>query len=100
MVGFPIPLVNQINPPETTGTYNSLVNQIDTLFQTNNIGQQPTFNVANLTATSLTTANVAVQVCILVELRVQNYLMQMTMADKTDLDQIRADELNNIIPSV
>ncbi len=88
-----IPPFGFVSPQADTGTANQLIAQVNALLAQQIIGAFPTFT--NDGTGSLTTAAVAVWVCMLVELRVISGLLNST---NSNLDQIRADELNNVVP--
>ncbi len=88
-----IPNIPFVDPNNLTGVENNLINQVNAVITTEIIGSFPMFQ--NNGTGNLTTAAVAVWICMLIELRVISGLLNST---NDNLDQLRASELQNVVP--
>lgn len=94
VVGLLPPLAFDV-PSDSVSLYNQLINSLNAqLLSGTATGPQ----FANTTTGLLQSQNIAAQIAILVELRVQNNLLVLSAGTSgvPDLEQMRADELNNI----
>ncbi len=94
VVGLLPPLAFDV-PSDSVSLYNQLINSLNAqLLSGTATGPQ----FADTTTGNLQSQNIAAQIAILVELRVQNNLLVLSAGTSgvPDLEQMRADELNNI----
>jgi hypothetical protein len=91
-----IPAISIDIPSDAVAVYNGLVGQINTLITSAGIVTAPQF--ADAFTGALSPAQFAAQILILVELRVQNNIALINLGNNaTDLEQMRADELMNLV---
>ena len=88
-----IPFIPFVDPNNITGTENNQSAQINAILAQQILGSFPNFKSDG--TGNLTTAAVIVSVAMLVELRVISSLLNST---NDNLDQLRASELNNVVP--